>query len=84
MVKCRKSTTFYHFCFAIIKTPIFFYMNIWHARLGHISLERINILAKEGLLGSLTKIEMLICEHCLAGKMTRIPFGKGTRVEFPL
>ena len=26
---------------------------------------------------------MLICEYCLAGKMTRKPFGKGTRVEFP-
>ena len=50
-----------------------------HARLGHIGQDRMRRLAKEGLLGSLTKIKMSICENCLAGKTTRKPFGKGTR-----
>lgn len=43
-----------------------------------------NRFAKEILLGSLTKMEMSIYEHCLAGKTTRKPLGKGTRTEFPL
>ena len=38
-----------------------------------------NQLAKESLLGTLDKIELSTCEHCLAGKTTRKPFGKGTR-----
>ena len=56
----------------------------WHARLGHIGQDRMSRLAKEGLLGLLTKIEMSICENCLAGKTTRKPFGKGTRAKIPL
>ena len=43
-----------------------------------------NRLAKEGLLGNLKKVELSACEHCLVGKTTRKPFGKGTRDEFPL
>ena len=43
-----------------------------------------NRLAKEGLLGNLNKVELSTCEHCLVGKTTRKPFGKGTRAEFPL
>jgi len=39
--------------------------------------KRMNRLAKAGLLGSLTKIQMPICENCLAGKASRKPFGKG-------
>ena len=38
-------------------------------------------LSREGYLGSLDKIELPICESCLAGKTTRKPFGKETRVE---
>ncbi|KAH0725640.1 hypothetical protein KY284_001505 [Solanum tuberosum] len=72
-----------HGCFALTTTPILD-INIWHARLGHIGLEKMNRLAKEGLLGSLTKIEISIGEHCLAGKTIRKPFEKGTRAEFPL
>ena len=56
----------------------------WHARLGHIGQERMNILAKENLLGQLSKVDMSTCEYCLAGKTTRKPFGKGTRAETPL
>ena len=42
---------------------------IWHARLGHIGQERMNRLAKEGLLGTHAKINLSICEHCLAGRL---------------
>ncbi|XP_075088370.1 uncharacterized protein LOC142170372 [Nicotiana tabacum] len=56
----------------------------WHARLGHIGKNRMNRWAKEGHLGSFSKIEMTTCENCLAGKITRKPFGKAKRADFPL
>lgn len=56
----------------------------WHARLSHIGQDRINRLAREGLLGQLANINLPTCEHCLAGKSTRKPFGKATRASFPL
>ena len=36
------------------------------------------------MLGPLAKIDLPICENCLAEKTTRKPFGKGTRAEYPL
>ena len=36
-------------------------------------------LAKEGLLGSLTKVRLPKCEPCLVGKATKKPFGKACR-----
>jgi transposase InsO family protein len=56
----------------------------WHARLGHIGQDRLHRLARAGLLGSLTKEELPICEHCLARKATRLPFGKAKRASSPL
>ena len=56
-------------------------VNTWHARLGHIWQERMNKLAREGLLGSLTNIDLPICESCLVEKTIRKPFGKVTRDE---
>ena len=41
-------------------------------------------LAKEGLLGKIDKVDLPNCEHCLKGKMTRKPFGIGTRADFSL
>ena len=41
-------------------------------------------LAKQGLLGEVSNMEMFLCESCLAGKATRKPFGIGTRAEIPL
>jgi hypothetical protein len=52
--------------------------------LGHIGQDRITRLAREGLLGPLTKVNLPICEHCLAGKSTRKLFGKGIRATVPL
>ena len=57
---------------------------IWHARIGHIGQEIMNRLVRETLLGQFSKIDMPTCEYCLAGKTTRKPFEKGTRVEIPL
>ena len=41
---------------------------VWHAKLGLIGQSRMNRLAKECLLGSLKKVELSTCEHCLVGK----------------
>uniref|UniRef100_A0A2N9HFT4 Integrase catalytic domain-containing protein n=1 Tax=Fagus sylvatica TaxID=28930 RepID=A0A2N9HFT4_FAGSY len=37
-------------------------------RLGHIGKDRMTRLAREGLLGPLAKVDLPICEPCLAGK----------------
>ena len=57
---------------------------VWHSRLGHIGQDRMNRLAKEGLLEPLSHIDLPVCEHCLAGKATRKPFGEATRAQTPL
>ena len=56
----------------------------WHTRLGHIGQDRLKKLAKAGLLGSIEKIDLPICEHYLARKATRYPFGKAKKVTLPL
>ena len=56
----------------------------WHARLGHIGQDRLKRLAKAGLLRFIEKIDLPICEHCLVGKATRLPFGKAKRAILPL
>ena len=59
-------------------------VNIWHARLGYIGQQRMDRLVKEGLLSQIEKVNLSTCKNCLAGKMARKPFGKGTRAELPL
>ena len=54
----------------------------WHARLGHIRQDRLKRLAKTGLLGSIDKIDLPVCEQCLVGKATRLPFNKAKRAFF--
>ena len=46
-------------------------VNVWHARLGHIGQERMNRLARDGLFGPITKVELSTCEYCLQGKATK-------------
>ena len=53
----------------------------WHARLYHIGQEKMYRLARKGMLGPLTKIELPICENYLARKTTKKPFSKGIRAE---
>ena len=47
---------------------------LWHLRLGHANIDRINRLVKNGPLKSLTIDPYPICESCLQGKMTKKPF----------
>ena len=56
----------------------------WHARLGHIGKDGMAKLARKGLLGPLAKVDLLICEPCLAGKACRKPFGKAVTATQPL
>ena len=59
-------------------------VNVCHVRLRHIRQERMNRLARDGLLGSITKVELSTCEYFLQGKAIRKPFGKAIRAELPL
>ena len=53
---------------------------MWHLRLGHVNIDRINRLAKDGTLRELTVGTLFVCESCLEGKMTKRPFlAKGQR-----
>ena len=52
---------------------------IWHARFGHIGQDQFKRLVWAGLLGSLVKVKLSICEHCLVEKLTRLPFDKAKR-----
>ena len=58
---------------------------LWHLRLGHINLDRINRLVKDGPLRKINVSTLPICESCLEGKMTKRPFSvKGERSKEPL
>ena len=58
---------------------------LWHLRLGHINLDRIDRLVKSGPLSELKVGTLPVCESCLEGKMTKRPFtGKGLRAKEPL
>ena len=35
-------------------------VNVWHVKLGHIGQERMNRLARDGLLGPITKVELSV------------------------
>ena len=60
-------------------------MYLWHLRLEHFSLDRINRLTKDGPLKDLSVGSLPVCESCLEGKMTKRPFTtKGLRAEEPL
>ena len=47
---------------------------LWHLRLGHINLDRIDRLIKNGVLNQLKLGTLPVCESCLEGKMTKRPF----------
>ena len=58
---------------------------LWHLRLGHINLDRINRLVNDGPLRELNVGTLPVCESCLEGKMTKRSFsGKGNRAQKPL
>ena len=47
---------------------------LWHLRLDHINLDRINRLTKDGPLRKLKVGSLPFCESCLDGKMTKRSF----------
>ena len=59
-------------------------VNVCYSRLGHIGQQRMNRLAKEGLLGPFKKVNLPTCPNCLEGKMIRKSFGKAIRAQIPL
>ena len=55
---------------------------LWHQRLGHINLNRIDRLVKDGILSLLVVEPMPVYESCLEGIMTKRPFSsKGGRAK---
>ncbi|KAM2549652.1 hypothetical protein TB1_013993 [Malus domestica] len=52
----------------------------WHLKLGHVNLDKIRKMSKDGYIHPLGNDRMGTCECCLKGKMTKSPFtGKGER-----
>ncbi|KAM1100035.1 hypothetical protein ACFX2B_006478 [Malus domestica] len=53
---------------------------MWHLKLGHVNLEKIHKMSKDGCIHPLGNDRMGTCECCLKRKMTKSPFtGKGER-----
>lgn len=52
----------------------------WHARLGHINFDSIKLMVSKKMVYGIPKIEHVneICESCLVGKQTRLPFPKAS------
>ena len=46
-------------------------VNVWHSRLEHIRQQRMNRLAKKGLLGPLKIVNLLTCPNFLERKMKK-------------
>ncbi|KAM1050580.1 hypothetical protein ACFX13_033042 [Malus domestica] len=53
---------------------------MWHLKLGHVNLDKIRKMSKDGYICPLGNDQMGTYECCLKGKMTKSPFtGKGER-----
>nr|KYP47171.1 Retrovirus-related Pol polyprotein from transposon TNT 1-94 [Cajanus cajan] len=50
--------------------------SLWNRRLGHISENGLNCLAKKDVLFGLKSVELEKCSHCMAGKQIRVSFKK--------
>ena len=58
---------------------------LWHLRLGHINLDRIERMLKDDSLRELKVGTMPVCESCLEGKIIKRAFlAKSERVKAPL
>ena len=53
--------------------------NLWHNRLGYMSVKGIKMLATEGVLEGLKSIDMSPCENCVMSKQKRVSFTKTAR-----
>jgi GAG-pre-integrase domain len=51
----------------------------WHHQLGHVSLKKIRLMAKQGILPQkLADCKVPLCTSCLFGKVTRRPWRSKT------
>ena len=58
---------------------------LWHLRLGHINIKRLERLSRLGPLKHLKVGTLPVCESCIEEKMTKRSFsGKGLRATEPL
>lgn len=57
-------------------------LRVWHERLGHLNMKEIRNMIKNGQLQcNESDIEKFVCEACMYGKQTRIPFHSSLRGE---
>ncbi|KAM1908098.1 hypothetical protein FF1_027727 [Malus domestica] len=47
---------------------------MWHLNLGHVNLDKIHKMSKDGYIRPLGNDKMGTCECCLKGKLTKSPF----------
>ena len=55
--------------------------NLWHTRLSHTSLSRLQLLASQGHLGSI-QLPKFDCTSCHFGKQTKLPFNNSDSFYF--
>ncbi|KAK3028877.1 hypothetical protein RJ639_038562, partial [Escallonia herrerae] len=71
-VACKGSTIIGAAAAAALSSDIDFdTTKLWHMRLGHISEKGIDVLSKQGLLGSKQIGKLDFCEHCVFEKQCR-------------
>ena len=60
-------------CWPKSTTTIYFddSTKLWHSRLGHVSLNSLQVLATQGLLEGVETCNLESCEHCVLGKETK-------------
>ncbi|KAJ9549008.1 hypothetical protein OSB04_021551, partial [Centaurea solstitialis] len=64
------SSSYTNLTASVSKSPS---LDLWHARLGHLSSSRVQLLANSGLLGNITS-NVVSCLSCKLGKHHALPF----------
>lgn len=65
-------------------------IQVWHRRLGHISMSGLEKIAKSGMLKDVKSVDFKnatteVCKHCAEGKMSKLPWKyKTSSTERPL
>lgn len=55
---------------------------MWHEKLGHLNIKEVKNMANSGLIKSEDcDIEKFVCEACMYGKQSRLPFHTSHRGE---
>jgi hypothetical protein len=71
-----------HFPSSSVSTPVVAVsasIELWHSRLGHVSLPRIQTLVSKGLLGSIS-FSPFDCMPCKLGKQLALPFNNSESI----